>query len=268
VKNKKSLIVFLLIFLLMAGILGYRYLNQSPQSAGSENNPSEVSANPTDQNFLLEGYPEEVVPLYKSVKVSSSKFFVNDDPQSFGGEYFGNPVNYYNVVFETEATPEEMLNYYRSLMSETNPDSVSDESVEGKIGKYKVEASHFGDDPANYGYLQVYLPAEEFQKTNRYFQNYPNVVEIQESWPEHESSFGYLNQKGGEIEYWQFFPLTDDETERANLIKTYQEKYQNETGYSYNEETGLMNFSKDGYSVNMTFSEDHGRIYLMMRTGM
>lgn len=264
-KNKKLLLIFLLIFFLLIGIFGFLYLKVSSKSKVAQNEPNQVVKNAEERSFLLEGYPEDIVPLFKSVKVSSSNFFVNNDPGKFD-DYFGTPVNYYNVVFETEASPEEMLSYYRSLMSEVNSDPLNDETVEGKIDKYKVSASHYGNDPANYGYLQVYLPPAELAKSNPYFKNYPGIVEVDQLWVEHESSFGYLNQNGGEIEYWQYFPLTEDQDGRESLIKAYQDKYQDETDYTYDDKTGLMRFMKDGYSVNMTFSRNHGRIYLMIRT--
>jgi hypothetical protein len=114
----------------------------------------------------------------------------------------------------------------------------------------------------------VYLPSEEYQETNRYFQNYPNIVEGTTTWEEYESSYGLLNQKGGEIEYTQYFPLPDKEEDQDKLINEYQEKYQQEEAYIYDENSGLMRFNKQEYSVALTFSKDHGRIYLVMRTPM
>ncbi len=265
-KHKKSLVIVLILILLSVSLLGYFYLgskNKNVPAATSANTPQTANK----KNFLLEKYPLETVPLYKMKTVSASKFFVNDDPVNVAG-YFGKPVNYYNVVFETEATAEEILKYYRSLMSEVNEELVSDERVEGEIGKYKVSASHYGNNPKNYAYVQVYLPADEYQEVNRYYQDYPNIVELGDSWSEYESSYGLLNQKGGEVEYTQYFPLPDGDEERDMVIKAYQEKYQQEAEYSFDEKTGLMRWKKDAYSIAMTFSKDHGRIYLMIRNPM
>lgn len=265
-KHKKSLIIFLAIILFCASLLGYFY-SQSKNKKGASTKATSASQATKEKNYLIEGYPLETVPLFKMKMVSASKYFVNKDPSRFA-DYFDKAVNYYNVVFETEATPEEYIRYYRSLMSEVNEDSVSESGIEGKIGKYKIEASHYGDNPKNYGYLQVYLPTDEYQETNRYYQDYPNVVQLGDAWPEYESSYGLLNQKGGEIEYTQYFPLPKEERDQDELINTYKEKYQNETGYAFNQSTGLMNWKKDNYSINMSFSKDHGRIYLMIRKPM
>lgn len=261
--KQKKFIITLIVFLLCASLVGYLVTNSKDKGISSSKSTS-TSKTVEEKSFLLEGFPLDTVPLYKMKMVSSSKFFVNKEPTRYA-DYFGKVVNYYNVVFETEATPEEFLRFYSYLMSEINEDSVSDSQIEGKIGKYKIGASHFGDNPKNYGYLQVYLPDNEYQENNRYFQDYPNVVDLDASLPEHESSFGLLNQKGGEIEYTQYFPLPSEEDDQNKLIETYKEKYQNENDYNYNEETGLMTWKKDAYSINMSFSKDHRRIYLMIR---
>lgn len=262
-KQKKSIIIAFIVLLLIASLIGYLIIN-SKNKGTTPSKLTNTSQKAGEKNYLLEGFPLETVPLYKMKKVSASKFFVNKEPTRYA-DYFGKVVNYYNVVFETEATQEEFLRFYSYLMSEINEDSVSDSQIEGKIGKYKIGASHFGDNPKNYGYLQIYLPDNEYQENNRYFQDYPNVVDLDASLPEHESSFGLLNQKGGEIEYTQYFPLPREEDDQNKLIETYKEKYQNENDYNYNEETGLMTWKKDVYSINMSFSKDHGRIYLVIR---
>jgi hypothetical protein len=265
-KIKKTWLVILLIVLFLAGLLGYFYLvNLKPNNSVIKTVKSTQET--VEKNYLLVNYPVETVPLYELKKVSSSKFYVNDDPNNFA-DYFGQPVNYYNVVFETKATPTALLAYYRSLMSEVNEDAVSTERIEGKIGKYKVSASHYGENPQNYAYLQVYLPAEEYQKINPYYQDYPNIVEIDSSLPEYETAYGLLNQKGGEIEFWQYFSLPKDESKIDELIKTYQEKYQLETGYSFDEKSGLMKWQSGNYAINLTISKAHGRVYLMVRQPM
>ncbi len=265
-KNKKLTLIILLILLICASLLGYLFLRRGKTKTGIAK-PAAAPQTRNEKSYLLDGYPLKAVPLYKMKEVSSSKYFVNDDPTSRTG-YFGKPVNYYNVVFETEATPKELLGYYRSLMDEVNEEFKSDESVEGKIGAYKIAVSHYGDNPKNYAYLQVYLPADKFQKTNRYYQEYPGIVELDKTWTEHESSYGLLNQKGGEIEYTQYFPMPKEEEAKDSLIKSYQEKYGQETDYSLDEKSGLMAWKKDGHSISMTFSRSHGRIYLMIRKPM
>jgi len=267
--NKKYWLIALLF--LFVGIVIFGVLFQTRRSKNTlslqgtqKENDSTSARKSNEKTFMLEGYPLQDVPLYKSMSVSSIKYFVNDDPASFA-DYFGKPVNYYNVVFETEANPEELLEYYRSLMTETNEEFVPEDQVQGRIGKYRVSASHYGNNPKNYAYLQVYLPAEEYQEKNRYYQEYPNVVEIQPNWVEHETSFGYLNQKGGEVEYTQYFAMPENIDQQ---IKEFETKYQSSPEYSFNSETGDMTWKNGVWKINLSFSHDHGRVYLMMRKPM
>lgn len=263
--NKRKLLIAILFFIFvlpLASILFQRYSSNSgdkkPVSGEviTDNNENEV-----ELDISLEGYPNDQVPLHKLTSISSMKFFVNDDPVSFGG-YFGVPVNYYNVVFGTEAGQEEYIAYYKSLMSEVNEDGLSSSQVEGKIGKYKVSASYYESSSQSNACLQVYLPAEEYQEENRYYSEYPQIVKIDEDWTEQESSYGHLNQNGGEIEYTQYFTAKEDVGE---YVDTYEDLYQDKAKFTYDEATGSMRWNDGDYSVVLTFSEDHGRVYLMIR---
>ena len=258
-KNKKSLLLVLIIIIICALALFFFQQNSSSKTTRPS---TQKIIEKTQESFLIEGYPLEEVPLYQSQKIESSKFFVNQDPNSFE-DYFGKPVNYFNVVFETESKTADTLAYYQSLMSEVDSEGGSDSRVQGKIGRYKVSASQYSD--ADSIYLQVYLPQEEYQATNPYFQDYPKIVELDPNWPEYESSYGLLNQKGGEVEYWQYFPFTKDEEEQNQLIEQYQQKYQTAENFSFNPENNIMHWKYNEYTVDMTFSKDHGRIYLMIR---
>lgn len=262
-KRKRVLVMVLVLFFLFVGLAGY-YWFRSNNIVKDKTEKQVEAVDKRESNFILDGYPITEVPLYKVKSVSSSKFFVNSDVSSSGG-YFGKPVNYFNVVFETEASPSETLKYYRSLMSDVNKDLVSNETLEGVVGKYKVSISHYGENPKNYAYLQVYLPSDEYQQTNKYYKDYPSVVDIDQKWVEKESSYGLLNQKNGEIEYTQYFPLTQKGDDLDKLINLYVDKYKLNTDFSFDEKTGLLRWKKDNVSVSLTFSKSHSRVYLMMR---
>jgi hypothetical protein len=131
-KRKKTLIIILFILILVALLFTFFYIffiNKKADPVVSAK-PATPAKNTNEKSYLLENYPLDTVPLYKMKMVSSSKFFVNDDPASYAG-YIGKPTNYYNVVFETDASAKDLLKYYRSLMMEVNEDSTSEEQVEG-----------------------------------------------------------------------------------------------------------------------------------------
>jgi len=263
--NKKIIVVVLII---MLGVVAMYFLGQKPFTKEEVNKPVAK----TEESFLIEDFPIDKVPLYKLEKVSSSKIFVNTDPKnssSFGDINFA----YYNVVLYSTASQEEFLNYYKSLFeSEIREEYSSPDMVKGIIGEYKVTAAHYGDDT---GYLQVHLKDYQDERIDKYFEKYPNLLELSDYFVEHEKSFGLLNQKGGEEEYTKYFTVLDsgdqnndgkdDVDEFLEIENKYKELYSNMSGYEYNEKTGLMKWTKDEYEVNVSISRSHGRIYLMIR---
>mgnify|MGYP006890189337 CR=1 FL=1 len=252
-------IASLIVCLVMMGI--WRYATDvSSEKAGESATETNTSKIDEAKRYILSGYPLETIPLYRMTEVSASKFFVNHDPANTD-EYFGQPVNYYNVVFKTEATPEQTLTYYRSLMTSQNPDSQYYFQAQGQIGKYKVSVLHDESNPDTV-YLQVYLPSEEYQQVNRYYSNYPNLGLVDETWANYESSYGLLNQNNGQIEYTQYFALPLDSDV---LINAFKAKKQSMPEFSFNEETGIMQWQEESNTVTLTFSKQHQRIYLMIR---
>jgi hypothetical protein len=263
--NKKraqtTILLLLILFLLGSGIIFYQQRKPSTSITNSSNTAPAVK---NELNMILEGYPTEIVPFYEMKMISSMKFMVDRNPQNYAG-YLGKNTNYYNVVFKTTADATSTLDYYRSLMSEVSAEDSNDEQVVGKIGKYKVSASHYGDNPDNYAYLQVHLPVEEYSAINPFFSTYPELFVIDEQLTEYYSSYGILNQKGGEIEYAQWFAPNRDELSIAELARVYQQHHQTETNFSFDPDSGAMKWQKDEWQINISFSTDHGRVYTMLR---
>lgn len=270
-KNSNLLLVLLLLIFLFFGVW-WIFSYKSNTSRNIENPDSSSQTSPTqktvtegtESEYILDGYPFEVVPLYKPEEIDSFVFVVNKDPGNVAS-YFGKKMNYYNIVYETEVSASEVFAYYKSLMSEQNPDSPSNQ-IQGMIGKYKVSVSHYGEDtPANKHPL--YLPVEEYKSENPFYEDYPSseVFEIGPDWVELSSSFGKLNQKGGEAEYYQYFLLPDTKAEQDELIQEYQNKYQDETNYRFDDKQLMLTWEKDEYEVVLYFSKSHGRIYLTIR---
>lgn len=230
----------------------------------------------TNLDFLLKEYPLKEVPLYKANKISSCKFIVNFDPKNTA--YFDHTnFSYYNVVLYTDASQEEFLKYYENLFGgDKNTEYPMKDMVKGNIDKYKVTAAHYDND--NTGYIQVYLPANEFGKENIYFDKYPNLFEEDSGIIEAENSYGLLNQRGGQVEYAKYYTVTDsgdrdgdgkdDIDEFAVLISKYQDMYKSKDKYEYNTKDNELRWEEDGYSVIVNFSRDQGRLYLNMRRGI
>lgn len=251
-KNKKislTILVVLLSFFATLLLAKDRFFSPSVPASTS---PQPHSAKST--NFILPNYPQSSVPLYQVDKIDSFKYFVN----------YSRSTNYYNIVYSTTASPTQIFDYYRSLMSPVDQSATNDTQIEGLIGDYKVSVSHYGEDTDDV-YIQVYLP--QYSQDNPYYTDYPqNLVDFQSEWSEQETSYGLLNQKGGEIEYTRYFSI--DVQKLDSWIEQYKTLYSAKQNFNFNPESGIMTWTDDQYQITLTFSQDHGRVYLMLRKPM
>ena len=272
--RKKIKLVALFLLLLVFGVAGFLYSKKKPskQTPNDQAAPNQVAQKKTELTYLIDGFPLAEIPLYQLNKISSSKIFINTDPKNtsvFDESNFA----YYNVVFDSNASQEELLNYYRGLMTQKFEEGSNQETVKGSIGAYKVSVSHYGDQTA---YLQVYLPDYQDSRLTQYFTQFPQVFEVNETLlSEAEKSYGLLNQKGGELEFTKYFTVIDsgdqnqdgqdDVDEFALLLKEAQEKNQAKTNYTFDEKTATMQWSEQNFNITLAFAKNHQRLYLMLR---
>lgn len=267
--NKKAIfiIIFIILIALALGIwevTGNRR-NKTTKNADIEN-PSKA------QEFLITGYPENEIPLYKPTKISSSKIRVNNDPKNstyFNGANFA----YFNLVYETSATQSEFLNYYRNLFDKPFEAGYTDleTTARGIIGAYNVSAVHYGTD--NTGYIEVYLASHTDARLDQYFNDFPEILVPESDLVEHERTYGLLNQKGGEVEYTKYYTVIDsgdqdndgknDKDEFTILETKYLQQFAAERNFQNT--NGTFTWNKNDYQITLSISRDHGRIYLMIR---
>ena len=234
---------------------------------GGQNSPAASGDTGSNANdYFLESYPIDVVPLYEGSTIDSMMYYVNDDPNGYALMY-GGQVNYYNVVLEVDASQSDFISYYKSLMSSVDDDYTDESSVEGTIGIYGVEASKYSDDSSD-AYLQVYLPTADFKKENPYFIDYPELFTAGSDWILHETSYGKLNQLGGQIEYTLYYTFNGDF--KAEFDK-FVSDHSDETNVSYEDKIGdygyegSIEWQSDESEITVSFNESHGRIYVMIR---
>ena len=268
--NKKAVII--LVLLLIFGVIGFFVFKKKPKNT----NQTAISLNTNSKSeptFLIEGFPVDKVPLFKLKKVSSNKIFVNTDPKNTSG-FDEKNFAYFNVVFDSDASQEEFLDYYKNLFeTEIVEEYQNSDMVKGVIGEYKVSAAHYGSD--NTGYIQVHLSNYNDESLNKYFVDFPKIIEANEYLVEHEKSYGLLNQKGGEIEYTKYFTVIDsgdknndgkdDVDEFLILEEEYKKQFEKNPEYSYDSKTGIMKWNDGEFEATLSISRDHGRIYLMIR---
>lgn len=267
--NTKKLMI-IIIAILSSVLLFFVLKNKTKNTDTAQTSSPPIK---DQQTFIVDGYPIDTVPLYKLTKVSSNKIFVNTDPKNVS-EFDEKNFAYFNVVFETEANQEEFFDYYKKLFDkQIADDSENRQMVTGQIGEYKVSAAHYGS--GNTGYIQVHLPKYNDEKIDKYFVDFPQILELNANLMEHEKSYGLLNQKGGEVEYTKYFTVLDsgdqdkdgkdDIDEFLILEKEYQKLYKDKPEYLFDEKTGQMNWKDGDFESTLSISRDHGRIYLMLR---
>ena len=273
-KNKYTIGISILILLILLLFTSAKFLDRGSTKNDDINSSNNTSGEKQEFDYLLDGYPKADVPLYKIMEVSSSKYYINFDPKNIS--YFDDTnYTYYNVVFYTDASQSEFLNYYKELFDKEYVEEYANpEMVKGYVGKYRVTAAHYGSDDT--GYVQVYLPNEEFTKDNKYFVSYPDLFEEDSMLVEHENSYGLLNQTGGQTEYTRYFTVIDsgdrdkdgkdDVDEFAVLISKYENIYKDKLNYTMEGEQ--MSWEDGGYKITVSFSKDHGRVYLNIRGGI
>ncbi len=275
-KKRVMVIIVILVLAIIFAVPLKEGLNKVTGDKSKNGQLSDSLDKNTESTYLLEGFPIEKIPLYELKKISSSKIFVNTDPKNtspFGDKNFA----YYNIVFDSNASQENFLNYYKNLFdSEIKEEYDNPEMVKGTIGEYKVTASYY--ESGNTGYLQVYLPNYSDESLKKYFSQFPDFFKTNSSLVEHEISYGLLSQRNGEVEYTKYFSVIDsgdknddgkdDVDEFLALEEEYKNEYKDKPEYSYDEKTGIMKWKNGEFETTLTISRNHGRIYLMLRKGL
>ena len=212
-----------------------------------------------DQNFLVDGYPLDTVPLHELKAIQSSSFYVNTEPED---GYSGNGRTYYNVVFRTAASQSELLDHYASLFDEVDADLSSETNLVGTIGDLDVAASHYGEGDS--AYLQVYLPADqESTFDDAHFSGFPMTFEPTAGMDQREAAITLIDQLGGEVRHHVYYAITDPTTATfTELEDHYEQRYGDATGFSFDRESGDMRWEEQGYEVVLNFTQDQGRVYL------
>lgn len=275
-KNIPKLLLSLVVVIVL--IVFIFFMTNLPKEDSTDENSessssSATSAEVSEFEYLLDDYPVNDVPLYKVTEVSSSKLYNNWDSRNIS-TFDDKDFSYHNVVFYTEASQSEFLDYYKSIFDQEIVEEFPiPDMVKGLIGKYRVTAAHYDSDET--AYVQVYFPNDEFTKENKYFDTFPSLFIEDTMFVEEENSYGLLNQVGGQTEYTKYFTVLDSGDENKDgiddvdefgiLIGKYKDLYENKENFEYNSETGLMSWAEDDYQVKASFPRDHGRIYLNIR---
>lgn len=267
--NRIALLVpALLLALTVAGCAGEEEPAAAPDAAGETptGSPTDASAEaPAEWTVqLLEGYPEDVVPLYKSDLLDTVSYSVRNDPQWAAVE--GGLRNIYHVVYQTAAAPAEVLEHYLGLMESTTDPDPSDGTIEGTIGKYTVWLNTSEQGSYNAVYMSVDLPKAEVTETNPFYTGYPaDLVETPGEFVFFEDKYYEYLLHDTDMAFWREFDIADRDGKDGpdlsleDVYAFYQERYGDKPEFTIDRDTRTITWTDGEYQITLVFYEDGGR---------
>ncbi len=200
---------------------------------------------------LLDGYPQDILPLYKPDNLLSCGFSYREN------DSYGIGKDIYTVTYESAADQQSLMDYYGSLLTEQDEAPADEEDVitdklSGKIDDYKVELMFLDNAGSSTTvYITLGLPEDMYMDANPYFTDYPDdIVE----------KYGLLAMQ--EVTYQRQFYVE----ETVHYITIYTTDAAAQDFSEYYEETyfAAEGFSKSGTDGN-AFSWQDGAFSLSVR---
>jgi hypothetical protein len=116
---------------------------------------------------LLSGYPEDILPIYKSTMIESVGFFVRGD----GNYVFGKDI--YAVNYISSASAKDVIAYYRGLSTSIDEEYSTSESLTATIGENPVGVLLYEGENGLSVSLTLGMTPSESVAVNPYFSDYP-----------------------------------------------------------------------------------------------
>lgn len=254
---------FALVLLLALSLAGCSAVKEPAESTDATRGASDEA--PVEWTVqLLDGFPADVVPLYKSELLDTAYYSVRNDPQWAAVE--GGLRNIHHVVYHTSAPTAEVLEYYLGLMESTSDADASDGYIEGVIGEYPVEVNTTEESSYNAVYLTVDLPKAEVTETNPFYADYPaDLVAVPAEFVFFEDKYYEYLYRSTDMAFWRQFDIADRDGDGAadlsleDVYAYYRERYGDRSDFVIDEATRQMTWRDGEYSVVMAFYEGGGR---------
>ena len=244
--------------------------SESAGSPDAESNATEsASPSPTEAPAewtvaLLEGFPEDVVPLFEADLIDTAYYSVRNDPQWVTVE--GGLRNIHHAVYQTSVDPAEVLDHYLGLMSDTTDDDPSEGYVEGTIGKYDVSVNTTVESSNTTVYVQVDLPRDEVTEVNPFFADYPaDLVAVPEEFVFFEDKYYEYLYHPTDMAFWRQFDVADRDDDDVfdlsleDIYSFYQERYADKTEFTVDRDARRITWVDGRYHVILAFYEHGGR---------
>lgn len=249
-KNKKLLIGILII------LFAITLASCGSSTSGSSNSGSSV------QNKVLEGFPENFIPLYEVEKISGCSFsVVNDNSVNLGK-------NYYRLTYLSKGTIAEIDKHYRDKITVTQ--SYETGFFDGTADNRKVTVMvSKQDEKLSYVTISVGVKQEDWVTENTYFTDYPQgIMDIVE--PNNLLEQTYDRQ----------FSLYEDKTinryvkkytttmQTDKIIAFYQNKYKNMASFTVKTDqySTVIFWKPDTYECQVTITKGSSNNFRYVQT--
>ena len=227
--------------------------------------PAEAPEAPAEWTVqLLDGFPDDTVPLYKSDLLDTASYSVRDDPQWRSVE--GGLRNIHHVVYHTAAPTAEVLEHYLGLMGEKKDADRSDGTIEGTIGKHTVWINTTEESSYNAVYMSVDLPKAEVTESNPFYADYPaGLVEVPDEFVFFEDKYYEYLYRNTDMAYWRQFDIADRDGQNGpdlsleDVYAYYQERYGDKPEFALDTDARMITWTDGKYHIVIAFYEGGGR---------
>ena len=216
------------------------------------------------QTILMENVSSSNILLHEKVAFLSIEFNVRDSIMYSAGKDF------YSISFVSSSKPEDSIEVYVDYL-----DDVSDQfeneynrTIEGYINNRAIVVTidlTYNDNFLGYLIrLRISEEASKFQDNNRYFDGYPDLVELYQV--SNQPHYYYLERYDDDFkEYY----ITYSSGGSANgFVEFYTENYNQKTNFTFNEDDYQKRFSwvDSGYEHSTVFQISNNMVSVNVKT--
>lgn len=225
--------------------------NQITKENGDNDISSEQSNTDEESSCsLLDGYPDDVLPLYKMKTIEDTSFSYRDDYNYVVGK------DIYNVSYRSSGNVNEISDYYQSLMThidDIEEDYFDDTFFTGNINENNVIISIYeGDDYVRVG-LTIGLKESEYVDENPFFDTYPTgIVDEYEMTELQEITY----KKDCFYDQIVYSKIYEADLSSEDFVDFYKEKYiSKDFFYEESDQYGITyQWNDNGYEIMVDYS--------------
>ncbi|GEM_PF-5109323 len=252
---RKKTIYCIIIFVLTISMLISGCATESKENSTATTKASATATSSSSASFTVEkegvlsGYPLDLLPLFKIVKVGSCSFTMRNDANYVIGK------DLYTLNYQSEGTIEEISKYYKEIVKDIDPDYNKVDFFEGRINGHKVVITLYdeGEGITNVSIL-FGLRAGDYVSENPYFSNYPkDLIEVKANSDLIQRKFELRSTTYSKKITMYYIDTYTTKASVEEIKIFYSEKYKAAESYHYSEDNSGITYMwvNQGYSCRV-----------------